>query len=262
MKLLIQADDYAMTKAVSLGIIEGIKNGVIRNTGMFTNMEWSEECVEWIIPYLNIINLGIDLNISTGKPILPANQLPTLVNQEGVFLTSWESRELDEQFENKNHASMEEVRMEFEAQIQKFITLVGKNPDYIHGHAYSTKEISQIQKELSNKYDIPYTSDICKRVCGFEMDEYRIPWYKKPATVDNQLNSSLSDYILNNKDELLNKDYCLIIGHMGYVDVDLMELSSYHLYRIKDLEGVTCSKVIEWIKDNDISLVRYSEICV
>ena len=46
MKLLVQSDDYGITRAVSRGIIHGIKNGVIRNTGLFANMPWSEECVD------------------------------------------------------------------------------------------------------------------------------------------------------------------------------------------------------------------------
>ena len=52
MKLLIQSDDYAITKAQAAGVIDGIKNGLIRNTGLFVNMPWSSECVEWIYPYL------------------------------------------------------------------------------------------------------------------------------------------------------------------------------------------------------------------
>ena len=176
MKLLIQADDYGITRAVSSGIVFGIHHGLVRNTGIFTNMDWTEECLDMIKPYLDQIDLGIDLNISTGRPILPTYQIPTLVNQEGIFLTSWESRKRDE---------------------------------------------------------------FC----------------------ENQINSSLSQYLLNHKNELLQKEYCLVVGHMGYVDDELLKLSSYHLYRIKDLEGITNLEVMDWVKESHISLIRYSEIC-
>ena len=46
MKLLIQSDDYGMTPAVADGIIYGITHGVVRNTGLFSNMPWAAECVE------------------------------------------------------------------------------------------------------------------------------------------------------------------------------------------------------------------------
>ena len=64
MKLLVQSDDYGITKAVSLGIIEAIKFGIVRNTGLFANMPWTEEVVGLIKPFLNNIAFGVDLNIS------------------------------------------------------------------------------------------------------------------------------------------------------------------------------------------------------
>ena len=64
MKLLIQADDYGITRAVSSGIVFGIHHGLVRNTGIFTNMDWTEECLDMIKPYLDQIDLGIDLNFT------------------------------------------------------------------------------------------------------------------------------------------------------------------------------------------------------
>ena len=49
MKLLIQADDYGITRAVSSGIVFGIHHGLVRNTGIFTNMDWTEECLNHIL---------------------------------------------------------------------------------------------------------------------------------------------------------------------------------------------------------------------
>ena len=82
MKLLVQGDDYGITRAVSLGCMHGIKNAVVRNTGMFANMPWIEECVEWIRPYLDQIAFGIDLNASTGPSILGHEKLPTLTHED------------------------------------------------------------------------------------------------------------------------------------------------------------------------------------
>ena len=69
MKLLVQSDDYAISPAVARGILYGIENGIIRNTGMFMNMPWSVECGKLIMPYLDKIALGIDLNLTTGTPL-------------------------------------------------------------------------------------------------------------------------------------------------------------------------------------------------
>ena len=103
MKLLVQSDDYGIARAVSLGCIHGIKNGVVRNTGMFANMPWIEECVEWIRPYLDEIAFGIDLNASTGPSILGHEKLPTLTHEDGMFLGSRENRALDTDENDHDH---------------------------------------------------------------------------------------------------------------------------------------------------------------
>ena len=103
MKLLIQSDDYGITKAVSLGIIEAIKNGLVRNTGLFVNMPWVEEVIELIKPYLDQIAFGLDLNISTGPSVLKKTEIPSLVLENGNFLTSSMNRSLDNEDNNFDH---------------------------------------------------------------------------------------------------------------------------------------------------------------
>ena len=51
MKLLVQGDDYGFTKGVTYGILDAIQNGVLRNTGLFTNMPEAVEAVELIKKY-------------------------------------------------------------------------------------------------------------------------------------------------------------------------------------------------------------------
>lgn len=50
MKLLVQSDDYGITEAGAHGAIKAIKDGIVRNTGFFSNMPWAEYCLELIRP--------------------------------------------------------------------------------------------------------------------------------------------------------------------------------------------------------------------
>lgn len=259
MNLLLQSDDYAMTRAVAKGILYGIEKGIIRNTGMFMNMPWSEECAAWIRPLADRIALGIDLNISTGAPVLAPDEIPSLVRQDGTFYSSRESRELD-RGQNSTHTLKEDLFREFDAQIQRFVALNGRKPDYIHAHAYVTEQIMDVERELSHQYGIPYSSDVWKEIAGFNVMEYRASWYLKPSTLENQQKSSLKQYILENSRELLAREYCVLAGHMGYVDRELMDLSSYSLYRINDLDAVTSPEVICWVMENDVKLITYKDI--
>lgn len=85
-------------------------------------------------------------------------------------------------------------------------------------------------------------------------------WYIKPATLENQAASSLKALILKNSDALLSREYCFLIGHMGYVDQDLMSLSSYTLYRMMDLEAVVSQEILDWVQSQPVELITYKDL--
>lgn len=259
MKLLVQADDYGISPAVALGIIQGIEHGIIRNTGLFANMPWTEQCVRWIGPVRDRIAFGLDANLTTGRPLIDPALIPTLVRPDGSFHSSGESRALDAE-RGCEHAAPDEVERELRAQIERFVELVGKVPDYLHAHAYCTPQICSVERALAREYGIPYASDVWERLVGEDVMGYRIPWYRKPAMLEHQAASSLRDYLLEHADELAVRDAVVLAGHMGYVDHELMELSSYTLYRPNDLAGVTDPAVLSWVEKADIKLITYRDL--
>lgn len=259
MKLIVQSDDYGMTKAVALGCIEGIKNGVIRNTGAFTNMPWIEECVEWIKPYLDDIAFGIDLNASTGPSILGHDLVPTLTKEDGEFLGSKENRALDNEENNFDHLAehKDELYAEFKAQIERFIELVGKKPDYIHNHAYGTKTTDTVTRELAKEYGI-----ICTVAAMDHADVLKqggMGWYVwgDPTT---QLSEDPIGYITQDKAGILDMEYGYVISHCGYCDADLFKMTSLNSARCKDLECMTSKEIFEWIKENNIEICSFRDL--
>ena len=256
MKLLVQSDDYGMTPAVADGIIYGIENGIVRNTGLFSNMPWAKECVEKIRPYLDQIALGIDLNASTGPSLLGYDKVPNLCHEDGSFLTSRENRKADETAPDHDHVDHDQLYAEFDAQVQKYIELVGKKPDYVHAHAYGTKTTEQVRREMAEKYGVPYSHDAAIRLLGKPAE---MGWYKF-AGPEEQLTEDLKSYILNDVSGYLGKEYGCFVTHCGYADARLFELSSFNLCRVKDLEAVCSDEVKNWVKENNIELITYKDI--
>lgn len=258
MKLLLQSDDYGITPSAADGIIYAITHGVLRNTGFFSNMPWAEECAEKIKPYLDQIALGIDVNASTGPSLLGYDKVPDLCHPDGNFLTSNENRAADIDAPNHDHVNYEQLKAEFEAQIERFIELIGKKPDYLHSHAYGTATTDRVRRELAQKYDIPYVADVRKKLYG-ELGP-RSSWYV-PGGPEAQLKQDPIGYITSNKGCDPQKDELgLIITHCGFADSYLFKLTSYTLCRVRDLEAVCSDEVKQWIKDNDIELITYKEL--
>lgn len=256
MKLLVQSDDYGISKAQALGCLEAIKFGIVKNTGIFVNLPWFEECAELIKPYINDICLGIDINLCAGYPLSDPSKISSLLQDNGRFLTSGMNRALDNESNNFDHVNCEEMFIEAEAHLQKYLKYFGKLPDYIQSHAYDTKKTSKVLDELGKKYGVPFTQTICEKY-GMVESAY---WYTQPITYETQKNSSLKDYILQDKENLLSKEYACIVCHTGYVDKELLDLSTYTIYRVKDLEAMTSNEVKNWIKDNNVELITYKNL--
>lgn len=257
MKLLAQSDDYGITPAVSKGIIDAIDNGIIRNTGMFTNMPYRKQCAEWIKPYMHKIALGIDLNASTGSSLLPHAQIPSLTHENGTFLTSKENRALDTEDNAFDHVVYEEVYAEFEAQIQEYIALFAKTPDYMHAHAYTTKTTIRASLDLAKKYHCIYTSQVPNIP---DMQCAKLGWYIYGGGPEKQLTQDLKSYILSDHDHLLEHSYGYLITHCGYADAPLFDLSSFSLCRVKDLEAITSLEVKDWVKTNGVELITFKDL--
>lgn len=256
MKLLIQSDDYGITRAQALGAIHGIRNGIIRNTGLFANMPWASECVEWIYPCLDQIAFGIDFNASTGPSVLGYDKVPALCHPDGSFLSSRENRSLDTDENDHDHVNYEQIYAEFEAQLQRFIGLTGKLPDYFHSHAYGTKTTFKAIDDLSRKHHrihvLPYMESIGSPYI-------KTSWIKmgEPSL---QITSDLKSFILNDEAGILNKELAYLVTHCGYCDSELMKLSSFNVLRMKDLEALTCDEVKGWIKENKIELITFKDL--
>lgn len=258
MKLLVQSDDFGITKAVSLGCVEGIRNGVIRNTGMFANMPWIEECTDWIRPYLNQIAFGIDLNASTGPSILGHDRIPHLTHEDGTFLGSRENNSLDTEENGFDHLKeyRDELKAEFEAQILKYISLIGHNPDYIHNHAYGKETTMSVTRELVEKYHCQYSDDMVHRD---NCQDGGMGWYAWGGPED-QLKNNPIRWFTTDQPNMLKKQYGYIICHCGYADGELFDLSSFNACRVRDLQCMLSDEMKNWIRDNQIELITFRDL--
>ena len=68
MKLLVQGDDFGFTRAVTFGIVDAIELGILRNTGLFTNMP-SAKLAASFMPKFPQACFGIDFNIVSGPSV-------------------------------------------------------------------------------------------------------------------------------------------------------------------------------------------------
>ena len=257
MKLLTQSDDYGFTRGVTLGIIDAIDNGVVRNTGLFVNMPESEHAAGFIKDRPEVC-FGIDFNIVSGRPVADPAKIPHLVHEDGTFVRSTE-RYADPRFGKEELWPYEDVMVELHAQLERFRELTGQNPGYLHGHSISAVSKAYVQaiRDLSKETGIPYSMDVHQRVgMVWAPHDYNV----KPFTVENQIKTDALGYVKERIDECLGQEYVMLGGHVGFVDAELFRQTTYTIIRAKDHELFTSAFIKDWIKKNKVELITYRDL--
>ena len=220
MKLIINADDFGLSKSITDGIVEGIKFGCITSTSIMINMPYAKYAVEKAIEN-NINCIGLHINLTVGKPVL---KNANLTDENGVFI--YNRKQID-----RTDINYQDVYEEIVAQINLFEKYSGGKLklDHLdtHHHLVDNSVISQAIFDVAKKYGLPV------RNWG------GVPSYLKTPdvfmfnfTIKNVDYNYLKAYIEENK----NKNGCFELAtHSGYVDEETKTITSY-LNRDAELE--------------------------
>lgn len=257
MKLLITSDDYGITEGVSCGIRKCIREGVLTETGLFTNLPESQLAAQLLLKEFPNFCLGIDFNLVAGYPVADPKLIPTLVQSNGLLKTSDMHRELDKT--KQEHIAYEEAYCEMENQLKKFMEFTGNNPCYLQGHSYGTKATHKAMQDLGLRYNIPLLSTLLKEF-HLPSGPACAPWNIKPFDLQQQLIANPLERFKNKElhyleDALETNNMTHIHVHAGFVDEDLFRRSSYTLIRMKELDFLCSLKFKTWISLNQVELI-------
>ena len=127
-KLIITADDYGMCESVNRAIEACSEAGVVLSTNVMANMEFAMDAAQFRKRFPNV-SLGLHYNFTVGKPLSPASQVPSLVNENGEFLTY---KEIRQKCKDRSYC-LEEIKLEMGAQYERYVSICGE-PDYWNTH--------------------------------------------------------------------------------------------------------------------------------
>jgi hypothetical protein len=86
--LIINADDFGASEAITQGIIRAWKEGIVTSTSAQVNLPGASERIRAAHAAYPGLPIGLHLDITEGKPVLPADQVPSLVDESGNFYSS------------------------------------------------------------------------------------------------------------------------------------------------------------------------------
>ena len=122
--LIVNADDFGLTRGVSRGILEAHARGIVTSTTMIVNRPIDPDLVEALLS--SGLGVGLHLNLTLGPPISNPRRVPSLVDAEGQFIR--DAREA------AARAAVDEARIELGNQIDALRAIVGRFPTHLDSH--------------------------------------------------------------------------------------------------------------------------------
>lgn len=85
-RLIINADDFGLTRGVNRAIVEAHRNGVVTSATLMANGTAFDDAVR--TASTTRLSIGCHVVLVDGSPLLPAGQLPSLIASDGHFPVS------------------------------------------------------------------------------------------------------------------------------------------------------------------------------
>jgi predicted glycoside hydrolase/deacetylase ChbG (UPF0249 family) len=149
-RLIINADDYGRSPGVSRGILQAHREGIVTSTTVMVNQPDVETQLAEALacPKLGI---GLHLVFSAWRPTLPPEEIPSLVDSNGFFLSQHDL------WAHAEEISIAQLRAEFRTQMKRFGRLTGRLPDHVdcHHFVHLYPPFFQVYADLAAEFDLP-----------------------------------------------------------------------------------------------------------
>ena len=260
-QLVVNADDLSLTPGVTRGIIDAHLKGVVTSTSALMNSPTIADGLALVRQKASALGVGVHLVLTWGKPKLPPEEVPSLVDGHGNF---YKFNQLISHVQNLN---LDEVHMEWQAQIEAFIA-TGHQPDHLDSHhhsSYSSQGLFTVMLELAREYNLPirYPSMSDGTFPGNETIKKILVQYSFRSPQDcitSFYGQAVSEANLVDILSIIPEGVIELMCHPGYADHELMDGSSYNTARELELRILTSPEVKAAVEKNGIILGRFSDL--
>ena len=271
--LIVNADDYGLTPGVSAGIRRAALEGIVTSTTAMMNQPGAAGELPKAFSQCPALGIGVHLSLTVGRPLLPANQVPSLVDTNGCFFRQQAF------IENLPRINPDEAAAEWNAQVEKFIQLTGKIPDHLdslHHSSYFTPALFERFLTLAARLDCPIrfpydteTSSPSEFLHGGPLDEQFLeikqitakfqPRRPQHFCIDFYDESATLPQLLEIIEQVAASPWQSweLMCHPAEVDVELRNISSYSDARANELLALTDPCLLPLLAQENIRLVSF-----
>ncbi len=242
MKLIINGDDFGLTRGVNLGIVEACNRGILRSTTVMAGMPAVEHGAE-LARRTPLLKTGIHLRLTAGAPM--ATNVPSLLGDDG---------QLQKQADFWPNTTMvaEEIERELRAQIESLLTL-GFTLSHIdgHHHCHSHALVAPVVAKLSEQYQLPVRPCLGPVHYGDSLITFTDKFYGDDLSQD-----SLLELV---KGAVGKTDVLEVMCHPALVDEELYQVSGYSLPRMRELSILTDASLPQKLAALGVTVTDYAD---
>ncbi|MEQ9097853.1 MAG: polysaccharide deacetylase family protein [Imperialibacter sp.] len=267
--LIIHADDAGLCHAENVATMQAVETGMVNSYSIMVPCPWFNEMAQYAKRKPSI-DYGIHLTLTCEwqdykfGPVLPADEVPSLVDKDGYF---YPSRKLLAQ-----HAVSDEIRKELKAQVERALNF-GLRPSHLDSHMYSVgarAEFLDIYRGLGRFYGLPtlINRQMMEQV-GLNAD---LHIRKDDLVVDRVFLGTFSDFekgrLADYYEQVLNRlpsGLNVILIHPAFDNHEMQGIAINHPnfgseWRQTDYDYFSSQRCRTALFENDIKLITWSDI--
>ena len=247
-RLIVNADDLGRTVGINDGVLEAHRDGIVTSATLMVCYAAAADAARRLAE-APALGVGLHLQLSGGRPLLSAEQVPSLVDARG---------DLPRRPDGLGTARREHVERELRAQLERFEELVGRAPTHLdsHHHAHSRTAIFEVVAGLAAARSLPVRRASPEVAAALDARGVRTT----DAFDDRFYDEGVDLATLHVALDLLAAGVTELMCHPGRCDHELRAASTYAEARDREVELLCAPSVRARVADLGIELIHFGEL--
>lgn len=267
--LIVHADDFGLAQSENAATVTALEHGFVNSSSIMVPCAWFPESGAYAKAHPTA-DLGIHLTLTSEwryyrwRPILPAHEVPSLVDEQGFLHQSVEQL--------SRYATVADIEKELCAQIERGKQF-GIAPTHLDSHMFglvAKPDFLTVYLKLGRAFGLPLllNREFILRTAKYDISPYIID---QDVLVDYLYSAEPQDYeagmisfyteTLQNLQPGLN----VILVHPAYNNAEMQAITIDHPYwaadwRQYDLDFFTSPACKDILQENHIQLVTWREV--
>jgi len=277
-QLIVNADDFGRTHGVSAGILRAHLDGIVTSTTAMMNMPGVAADLHQARSEAARLGLGVHLNFTAGRPLLPPEWCASLVDGHGHFLTQ------EAILAKPDRIKPDELRAELKSQITTFKNAMNMLPDHLDAHhfVHLYPPLFEVYLDLADSFKLPVRIPFPRQAADLD----RVPpiigdlppeTAKSIGRADQQQLAArpvktTDHFVATFYDKTISVPFLMeilaslpqgsseLMTHPGLLDDQLRAESKYSTQREDELAVLTNPQIIDYLAQLDIQLITFADL--